>query len=97
MPEFLILMHGDAPRSADPAGWDPYLARLRALGVFDGGSAIGTGATFRKDARPAPVTELITGYIRVRADTLDQARELIEGNPVFEAGGAVEIRELPRG
>jgi len=26
----------------------------------------------------------------------DDARTLLVGNPVFEAGGTVEIRELPR-
>jgi hypothetical protein len=32
---------------------------------------------------------------RVNADSLDQARSLLIGNPHFEAGGTVEIRELP--
>jgi hypothetical protein len=31
------------------------------------------------------------------AASLDEARKLLSGNPVFEAGGTVEIRELPRG
>jgi hypothetical protein len=97
MAEFLILMHSDAPRRPDPAAWDPYFARLRGLGVFDGGSAMGTGAIFRQGADPAPLSDQLTGYIRVRADSLEQARELIDGNPVFDAGGSVEIRELPRG
>jgi hypothetical protein len=37
----------------------------------------------------------LAGYIRVRADNLDEAKSLLAGNPVFEAGGTVEIRELP--
>ena len=97
MAAFIILMHGDAPRQSDPAAWDAYFRRLRDLGVFDGGSAVGAGATHRQGADPAPVSEQITGYIRVRADSLEQARALIEGNPVFDAGGTVEIRALPRG
>jgi hypothetical protein len=32
----------------------------------------------------------------VQADSIDDARRFLEGNPVFEAGGTVEIRELPR-
>jgi hypothetical protein len=32
----------------------------------------------------------------VNADSLDRAKSLLVGNPVFEAGGTVEIRELPR-
>jgi hypothetical protein len=42
------------------------------------------------------VTEHLAGYIRVTADSLDAARSLLAGNPHFEAGGTVEIRELPR-
>jgi hypothetical protein len=32
----------------------------------------------------------------VQAENLERARELVQGNPVFEAGGTVEIRELPK-
>jgi hypothetical protein len=38
----------------------------------------------------------LSGYIRISAGDLDEARGLLAGNPVFEAGGTVEIRELPR-
>lgn len=30
------------------------------------------------------------------ARDLEHAREYLDGNPVYEAGGTVEIRELPR-
>jgi hypothetical protein len=96
MTEFLILMHDDASRDPDPASWGAYLDRLRELGVFDGGSGIGAGDSFRKGGRPAPVSVQITGYIRVRAEDLRDAQSLIQGNPVFEAGGTVEIRALPK-
>lgn len=42
------------------------------------------------------MTAHLTGYIRVSADSMDQAKSLLAGNPHFEAGGTVEIRELPR-
>jgi len=42
------------------------------------------------------VTEHLTGYIRITADSMEQAKSLLIGNPQFEAGGTVEIRELPR-
>jgi hypothetical protein len=32
----------------------------------------------------------------VEATDFDDARTLIAGNPVYEAGGTIEIRELPR-
>jgi hypothetical protein len=38
----------------------------------------------------------LTGYVRVSADSLAHAKSMVAGNPHFEAGGTVEIRELPR-
>ena len=94
MPEYLFLMHGD---SVTPeASWEPYLRKLKASGAFAGGSAIGDGVCARKTAAPAPLTAHLVGFIRVDADSLEAARSLLSGNPVFEAGGTVEIRELPR-
>ena len=92
--EYLLLMHDDAPAGAD--GWDAYLARLRQAGVLLGGSSIGPGRSYRKHAAAAGVTAHLAGYIKVAADSADAAAALLEGNPVYEAGGTVEIRELPR-
>jgi hypothetical protein len=94
MPEYVLLMHDDA--RDDSAAWEPYLTRLRQTGCFEGGSAIGDGVCVRKTGAAPPLTEHLTGYIRVRADSLDHARSMLVGNPMFEAGGTVEIRELPR-
>jgi hypothetical protein len=97
--DYLFLMHDDAPgpgnegRSDD---WGSYIGRLRASGNFQGGSAIGDGVCVRKSG-PAPIiTSHLSGFIRVSASNLDDARILLDGNPVFEAGGTVEIRQLPR-
>jgi len=94
MTDYIFLMHDDAV--ADEKAWEPYLRRLKLARVFQGGSAIGDGVCARKSGAPAPVTEHLTGFIRVTADSLDQAKFLLIGNPLFEAGGTVEIRELPR-
>ncbi len=90
----MLLMHDDA--SHDEGAWEGYLSRLKQSGCFQGGSAIGEGICARKSAAAAAVTAHLTGYIRVEADSLDHARSMLAGNPVFEAGGTVEIRELPR-
>jgi YCII-related domain-containing protein len=94
MTEFIFLMHDDS--GADAAAWEPYLRKLQRDGVFEGGSAIGDGVCARKAGEPAGLTRHLAGYIRVSAASLDQAKALLAGNPVFEAGGTVEIRELPR-
>ena len=49
-----------------------------------------------KTASRPEVTRHLVGYIRVQTQDLNAARQLVIGNPVFEAGGTVEIRELPR-
>ncbi|MDZ4374089.1 MAG: hypothetical protein U1C74_22055 [Phenylobacterium sp.] len=96
MPDFIFLHHDDA--SGDGGlDWDPYLTRLREAGVFQGGSTIGEGECVRKLGRAPEPTAHISGFIRVTARDLEDARTLLPGNPVFEAGGTVEIRELPMG
>ncbi len=94
MPDYMFLMHDDAP--GDENDWEAYLRGLRQRGVFQGGSAIGDGICARKSGPSASLTAHLTGYIRVNAESLEQAKSLLIGNPHFEAGGTVEIRELPR-
>jgi len=94
MAEYIFLMHDDA--EADATAWQPYIVELHQRGVFEGGSAIGDGVCMRKRGALSPLTTHLTGYIRINADNLEQAKLLLAGNPLFEAGGTVEIRELPR-
>jgi hypothetical protein len=90
----IFLMHDDA--ISEEASWEPYLQTLRLSGHFQGGSAIGNGVCARKFRAPAAVSSHLTGFIRISVDNLDQAKFLLTGNPHFEAGGTVEIRELPQ-
>jgi hypothetical protein len=96
VPDFILLMHNDATTEPTPEMWSSYFSHLRNRSVFEGGSAIGAGETFRKQATPDRSSEHLTGYIRVQAENLKEASSLLAGNPVFECGGTVEIRELPR-
>jgi hypothetical protein len=98
MPDYLILMHDDVPpaaKDASGAAWEPYFGGLIASGNFQGGSSIGTGICIRKAGAVPEVASHLTGFIRVRADSFDHARTMVAGNPDYEAGGSVEIRELP--
>lgn len=97
MRDFILFMHDDTIEAPSPAMWSSYFAALRRLGVFEGGSTIGPGETFRKQGAAGASHDHLAGYIRVRAKSLAAARELLVGNPVFECGGTVEIRELPPG
>lgn len=37
---------------------------------------------------------IVTGFMRHAADNICQIRALLEGNPVYEAGGEVELLDL---
>lgn len=99
MNDYIFFMHGGAADRAiadDGARWEEYLAALRASGQFGGGSAIGAGILAGKGYPDQPAAGNVTGYLRVRAESLEAAKRFLDGNPVYEAGGTVEIRELPR-
>ena len=95
MADYILFMHDDASDD-DPSAWDAYLRTLKQNGVFEGGSEIGSGICVRKGAAAADVSRHLIGYIRVTAATIDEVKSFLAGNPHFEAGGTVEIRELPR-
>lgn len=93
--DFVLLMHSDTERSGTPDEWTIYFKRLRESGRFQGGSTIGSGECVRKAGPPGQLHSSLGGYIRVLARDLEDAKALVSGNPVFENGGTVEVRELP--
>lgn len=40
------------------------------------------------------IKEFISGYIIVKADTIDDAVEIAKTNPIFKIGGNIEVREV---
>ncbi|QQT25611.1 YciI family protein [Sphingobacterium spiritivorum] len=40
------------------------------------------------------IKEFISGYIVVKAETIDEAIEMAKSNPVFKIGGSIEVREV---
>lgn len=95
MHDYLFLMHADAPQPVNEAGWADYLAGLRARGRLQGGSAIGAGLRVRQMAADQEAPGHLSGFIRVSAADLGEARALLAGNPVYEAGGTVDVLSLP--
>ena len=99
MNEYILFMHDDAVDkdiADDGARWARYLSGLRASGQFDGGSSMGPGVLARRDSGAVPAPGGVNGYIRVRAESLEAAYRFLAGNPTYEAGGTVEVRELLR-
>jgi hypothetical protein len=98
MKDFILLMYSDATSNSianDADQWSKYFSGLRSSGHFDGGSSIGSGLRVRKGGADLASTTDLEGYIRLRANDIDAARKFLVGNPVYEGGGTVEIRELP--
>ena len=95
MPDFILLMHNDAVNSGNAEDWEEYLRGLSSKGVLRGGSEIGTGTCMRRNPPLPGITSHIVGYVKLEASDLDGARDFVRGNPVYEGGGTVEIRELP--
>ncbi len=90
----MLLMHDDSPIAEDVDAWAAYLDGLRREDRLAGGSSISTGVSHRKFGTPAPCADHLVGYLIVHAAGPDGVPELLAGNPVYEAGGTVEIREL---
>lgn len=99
MADFMYLMHNDETSSVTDGssdGWSEYIGKLRSDGCFRGGSELGQGKYVRKQLEAPEIHDRLIGYIRIEAANLAEAEAKLEGDPVYEAGGTVEIRELPR-
>ena len=95
MAEFMLLLHGVILRDEKSQDWRTDLEFLSAEGALRGGSAIGPGVCIRRSGAVPNVTRHIVGYVIIEARNLDHTRRLAQANPFYEAGGTVEIRELP--
>ncbi|MBK8232835.1 MAG: hypothetical protein IPK72_20185 [Candidatus Eisenbacteria bacterium] len=92
-------MHTDGREQAAGAedeAWERYIQGLKHAGHFEGGSAIGAGICVNKSGLSVAVSTHIDGFIKIRAESWDQARELLAGKPCLRGRGTIEIRELPR-
>ncbi len=87
MADYVMLMTG----SESVGDWDAYIEKLIASGKFRGGSSLGHGISAAKGQSDGGSE--VTGYMRFSADTIEEVRNLLSGNPLYEAGGRVEILE----
>lgn len=111
MSEFLFLYRGSLVYTKSPEQmqksmqkWVTWFKELGEKGVIKnpGNPLERSGKVVRghsKDVHDGPFAEakdLINGYTLVDAATLDQAVELSKGCPIFEDGGAVEVRPIAK-
>ena len=87
MAGFVMLMMG----SESKGDWENYIEKLISSGKFRGGSSLEKDAAVSEGKGDTSCT--VTGYIRLEADSLQEAKMLLSGNPLYEAGGRVELLE----
>ena len=90
MAEFMMLMKG---RSTE-GDWEGYVNTLVKSGKFRGGSSLSNGFSTIKGSLEQNASCVVTGFMRFEATDIEEVRELLTGNPVYESGGEVEIQEL---
>ncbi|HKZ80894.1 MAG TPA: YciI family protein [Pyrinomonadaceae bacterium] len=104
-----ILRGGKSDRDMSPTeygevlqkylGW---IERLRQRGVYEAGEPLDEDGKILSGKSGALVTdgpfpeskEAIGGYFIIRACTLNEACEIATGCPIFEHGGALEVRSI---
>ena len=77
--------------TASSGDWDSYVGSLVDSGMFRGGSSLGNGVSVSKVKEDGECT--VTGYMRFSADDIEDVKRLVIGNPLYEAGGRVELLE----
>ena len=87
MPDYVMVMMGTSSKG----DWDSYIEKLIASGKLKGGSSLGNGVSLTKGDSDTDC--VITGYMRFSAGNLEEIRELVAGNPLYEAGGRIELLE----
>lgn len=108
--EFLVLFREPNGRAEahDPVfaqqhqqHWQDWFAKYDQLGKLAGGQALTLEGQVlhraEEPAQPGPHrvgTEIVGGYLLLKATDLEEATSIIRECPIFEAGGYAEIRPV---
>lgn len=93
MQDYIMINH-----AVDGAtGIDTYIEDLIAGGNMRGGSALGPGLAAHDGAFTAAEASTIVGYISIRAENIEAAKQIVLKNPIHIAGGVVELFPLVKG
>jgi len=80
--------------------WQDWIGGIAAQGKFLSTGQLGKEAkTLRADkvitdGPYAEVKEIVGGYLIVKATSLEEAMQLVDGCPILLAGGHVEVRDI---
>jgi hypothetical protein len=81
-----------AAQEAVMQAWGEWFGTLGAA-VLDGGNPFGPSTAVQSDGSAGAATAALTGYSIIEADTIELAAKLVDGCPVLESGGTVEVYE----
>jgi hypothetical protein len=94
MPQYILLIQGNAKSSPAPEEWDAFFTAAGESGLFGGGSQIGRRIVLG-DAASARPTDHVVGYMRFDADDKQQLLDLLKTHPAIIHGASAELCEMP--
>jgi len=105
----LILRGGKSDRSFSPSDYGQVIQKylnwvdgLRKIGCYEAGEPLeekgrilsGKSGSIVTDGPFAESKETVGGYFIIKAKDLTEAAEIAKGCPIFDNGGAVEVRKI---
>lgn len=86
---------------AELGKWNTWIGGIAAQGKFEGSEALqptGKIVTGSKrvvsDGPYVESKELVSGYLVLKADSMEEAIELSQGCPIYDLEGIVEVRQI---
>lgn len=99
-PDGRTIAHSDEFMKSHQENWKNWLALWGQKGHLNGGSGltldgriIQSDGSFTEGVHKTG-TEIVGGYLLLKAEDFDEASEILKTCPIFEFGGYIELREL---
>lgn len=91
--------HSDEEISAHQASWKRWMETYGKAGNLAGGSGLTLNGRIIKGGEVENTlhrngTEIVGGFLLLKADSLDEATAIAKSCPIFEFGGYAEVREM---
>lgn len=90
--------HSEAEIAAHRENWAKWFAEWGAKGKLAGGSGLTLNGRIIKDGQTSEGihqvgTEIVGGFLLLKAEDLDEATAIAASCPIYEFGGYAEVRE----
>jgi hypothetical protein len=102
-PSGRLLPHTLEETEQHQQNWNEWPEKGSKKGNLAGGSSLTVNGTIIKGQKPKVSngihhagTEIIGGFLLIKADNLEEATEIVRGCPIYEFDGYAEVREMER-